>query len=83
MEKTPSFWVHKVYLKLEEKLKPAIIWVNSSEFNRIHNRSYARSKVIVAFASEWISDTGRQEKGLGNGCLQRERNDRTCRACGR
>lgn len=47
------------------EFKAAVNWVNSSEFNRIHNRSYAISKVIVTFASEGISDTGRQKKGLG------------------
>lgn len=51
------------------EFKDAVNWINSSEFNRIHNRSYARSKVIVTFASEWISGTGRQKEGLGNGYL--------------
>lgn len=42
-----------------EEFKAAINWVNSSEFYRIYIRSYTRIKVIVTFAAEWLSDTGR------------------------
>lgn len=63
------------------ELKATINWVHSSEFNRIRNRPYT-SIVTVTFAAEWISNTGRKKEGLGDGYLQRERRDRSFRACG-
>lgn len=67
-----SFGVHKVYFKPEKKMwssKLTISWVHCSEFNCVCNRPSVRSKVIVAFAAEWMSATEREKEGSGDGYL--------------